>query len=214
MIIQGLIFDLDGTLADTMNICVQSLQETITQYTGRPLAEEDLYAHFGPSEEGILHAVLGERGPSAYSHFLRIYERLHQNGRQIVFPGVVEMLETLRGMGLRLAIATGKAAETAEISLRYSGLEAYVERVETGFIDAGNKPLLIERILAGWKMPPARAAYVGDALSDMHAARQAGVCALGAAWAEESPLRAPGLPVDWVVFRRVGELAEWVGQRR
>lgn len=45
--------------------------------------------------------------------------------------------------------------------------------------------MLIERILAGSKMPPAQAAYVGDSLSDMHDARQAGVCALGAVWAEK-----------------------------
>lgn len=210
MSIQGFIFDLDGTLADTMDICVQSLQDTITHYAGRPLAEAELYAHFGPSEEGILHAVLGERGPYAYSHFLKIYDRLHQNGRQIVFPGVFEMLEALRGRGLRLAIATGKAAETAAISLRYTGLNAYFERVETGFIDAGNKPLLIERILAGWKMPPAQAAYVGDMPSDMRAARQAGVLALGAAWAEKSQLRAPGLPEDWLLFRQVRDLPAWI----
>lgn len=73
MIIQGLIFDLDGTLADTMDICVQSLQETITHYAGKPLAKAELYAHFGPSQEGILPAELGERGLSAYSRFLKVY---------------------------------------------------------------------------------------------------------------------------------------------
>ena len=214
MTLKAIIFDLDGTLADTMDICVQALQETIALFAGSPLPEAELYAHFGPSEEGILHAVLGERGPAAYKHFLGIYERLHQNGKPILFPGVVEMLDFLRERGLRVAIATGKGAETAAISLGYAGLGSTIERVETGFITGGNKPVLIQRVLAGWDMPPDQAAYVGDAPSDMQAARQAGVLALGAAWAEKSPLRAPGLPPDWILFQRVADLTAWVAAEK
>jgi phosphoglycolate phosphatase-like HAD superfamily hydrolase len=193
-----------------MDICVQSLRETIARYTGNTPSEAEIYTLFGPTEEGILINVLGERGRSAYAYLLEIYERLHQNGRPVVFPGGLEMLEQLHGRGLRLAIATGKGAETAEISLRYAGLAQYVERVETGFVGGGDKARLIHTILTGWGLPPAQAAYVGDAPSDMHAAGQAGVLPLGAAWAGKSPLRAPGLPADWILFQEVKDLLEWL----
>jgi phosphoglycolate phosphatase-like HAD superfamily hydrolase len=120
------------------------------------------------------------------------------------------MLGELRAYGLRLAIATGKSPQTAAISMRVLGLAGRVERLETGFIDRGDKPQLIRRILWGWGLTPKQAAYVGDVPSDLHAAELVGVLPIGAAWAETSPLRAMELKDGWVVFEHVGDLSRWI----
>ncbi len=214
MELKGIIFDMDGTLVDTMSICERCLRETIARYTGRSLSKAEVYDLFGPSEEGILWNVLGEKTPAAYRFFLDRYERMHEDQEQIVFPGVYELLARLRASGIRTAIATGKAPETAAITLRYTGLEPYIERVETGFLEGGNKPRSIETVLESWGMPPTQAAYVGDAPSDMRAAQQAGVLPVGAAWSEAAMLSADGQPDSWLIFKQVEEFYDWVKAAR
>ncbi len=210
MNLNGVIFDMDGTLVDTMPICEQCLRETIAQYTGRSLSKTEVYDLFGPSEEGILWNVIGEETPAAYQYFLDLYERMHADQEQIVFFGVYDLLANLRASGIRTAIATGKAPETAAITLRYTGLEPYIERVETGFLEGGNKPRSIEMVLESWGMLPAKAAYVGDALSDMRAAQQAGVLPIGAAWSETALLSADNQRNGWMIFKQIEDFNDWV----
>lgn len=209
MKLAAVIFDLDGTLADTMGVCLQAFQETLLHYSGRSISLQELYPLFGPSEEGILRLLLPDQAPEAYRRFLASYQRLHQNCTA-PFAGVDDLLSILAKRGIRTAIATGKSPETAEISLQALGLAARVERTETGFADRGDKPELIRRILEGWRMPAERAAYVGDVLTDLYAAECAGVMPIGAAWAGTSPLRSVAPRDGWLIFEQVQDFADWI----
>jgi pyrophosphatase PpaX len=211
MKLRGIIFDLDGTLADTLGVCLQAFQETLQYYSGRSISLQELYPMFGPSEEGILRKLLPDQAEDVYPRYLCSYERLHQECTQ-PFPGIEELLDDLRSRGLRIAIATGKSVETAAISMRILGMDSKVDRLETGFIDRGDKPELIRRVLGYWGISPDQAAYVGDILSDMYAAEQAGVQPIGAAWADTSTLRAIEQKDGWVVFERVQDFAAWIQQ--
>lgn len=208
--LRGMIFDLDGTLVNTMPICVQALQETIAYYQHQDLSVAQVQALFGPTEEGILVKRLGEeQAPAAYARLLESYERLHDTCRQ-PFPGVEDLLARLQAAGIRTAIATGKGAETAEISLRYTGLRRWVEQVETGFRYGGDKARLIQRVLDDWGLAPQEAAYVGDVPSDMLAAEQAGVLPVGAAWADSAPFAAHAAN-GWQLFYNIADLSTWLG---
>ena len=209
MKLRGIIFDLDGTLADTMEVCLQAFLETLEHYDGRTITLQELFALFGPSEEGILHRLLPNHGVEAYRYYLDSYERCHDICTQ-PFPGVEALLDHLASSGLRIAIATGKSAETAEISMRILGLASRVEHLETGFIDRGDKPELIRRVVECWDIPSEQIAYVGDVPTDLYAAEQAGVLPIGAAWAETSILRQAEPKDGWIVFQRVEDLAAWV----
>lgn len=209
MKLRGMIFDLDGTLADTMLVCLQAFQETLQYFGARSISLQELYPMFGPSEEGILRLLLPDHAEEAYARYLISYERLHQDCTT-PFPGIEALLDDLRARGMRIAIVTGKAVETAEISMRTLGLSPRVKRLESGFIDRGDKPELIRRVLRGWRLPANQAAYVGDVLSDLHAARQAGVLPIGAAWAETSGLRFIDPEAGWLVFERVQDFSAWI----
>ena len=94
--------------------------------------------------------------------------------------------------------------------MRILGLASRVERLETGFIDRGDKPELIRRVVKNWGFLSEQVAYVGDVPSDLYAADQSGVLPIGAAWAGTSVLRQTVLKEGWMVFERVGDLAAWV----
>lgn len=209
MRLRGVIFDLDGTLADTMLVCLRAFQETLQHFGAKSISLEELYPMFGPSEEGILRLLLPEQPEDAYSRFLTSYERLHQSCTAL-FPGIETLLGDLRSRGMRVAIATGKSAQTAEISMRKLGLSSKVEQLESGFVDRGDKPELIRRVLCKWQMPAEQAAYVGDVLSDLYAARRAGVLPIGAAWAATSGLRSIPPEDGWLIFRRVQDFSAWI----
>ena len=209
MKLHGIIFDLDGTLADTMEVCLRAFQETLLRYNGTTITLQELFALFGPSEVGILAGLLPNYGVEAYRYYLTCYERCHDVCTR-PFPGVEELMDKLRSIGLRIAIVTGKSAETAEISMRILGLASRVEQLETGFIDRGDKPELIRRVVKSWGFTSEQVAYVGDVPTDLYAAELAGVLPIGAAWAETSALRMAELEDGWIIFERVEDLAAWV----
>lgn len=217
MTLKGIIFDLDGTLGNTLPIVVEALQDTFRRYDGREYTPEEIATMFGPTEEGVIERrVPPEAYRPALEHYLRRYEALHAAADR-PFPGVIDLLEWLRARGVRTGIVTGKGPVTAQISLRAMGLEPYIEMVECGSPAGAEKPAGIARILAAWGLEPARngappsAAYVGDVPYDMQAAREAGVLPIGAAWAATALVR-PGDAEH--VFDSVAALQAWLAGRR
>lgn len=179
--IRGILFDLDGTLTDTLPLCHASFIEVFKRFTGRTYTAKEVHALFGPSEEGVIKRVVPDRWEECLAAYLQIYERDHSRLARI-FPGVKSMLDRLRGDGLRLAIVSSKGEGSGSITLRLLGLKGYADAVHWGAPEGGRKPAAIRDVLREWRFTPAEAAYVGDAPSDMRAAHEVGVLPLGAAW--------------------------------
>jgi pyrophosphatase PpaX len=207
MPIRAILFDLDGTLGDTLPVVVQALQETFARFAGQHYTPLEINAMFGPAEEGVIRPrVAPEQYEAALRHYLERYAELHAAASQ-PFPGVLELLDRLRALGLRVGIVTGKGAGTARISMQAMGLDGRVERLAAGSPNGAEKPAAIRAMLVEWGVAPAEAAYVGDMPYDMAAAREAGVLPLGAAWAGTATVSAED---GARLFKSVAELAAWV----
>ena len=107
MKLRGMIFDLDGTLADTLPVCFAAFREVFRNYLGRDYSDQEIRAMFGPSEAGILKRRVPERSEEALADYLGAYERHHRMCPE-PFPGIREILERLGRHGVRLAVVTGK----------------------------------------------------------------------------------------------------------
>ncbi len=209
MHLHGIIFDMDGTLADTLPVCIEAFQETVQHFTSWRPAPAEISALFGPSEEGMLEKLIPGRLEESLPHFVAEYERAHEQCRHL-FPGVERALELLKRSGIRMAIVSGKGRQSAEVSLRYLKLGRWIDCVETGFADKADKPTSIRTVLARWNMPPEQAAYVGDMPSDMQSARRAGVIPVGAAWAETSTLRNGSGDKSGLIFYDIDSFIRWI----
>ncbi|MGH9174241.1 MAG: HAD family hydrolase [Vicinamibacterales bacterium] len=209
MPLKGMIFDLDGTLADTIPVCCAAFRDVMIRQTGTEYSDVEIMARFGPSEEGIFQQLAGDAWRDCLADYLMTYEREHAACAE-PFPGVPEMLELLAERALPVAIVTGKGADSAAISLRALGLDRHFTIVESGSPNGSVKPASIRRIVGRWGVDPATVAYVGDAPNDIDEARSAGVIPVAAAWAVTADRAALTAQDPAQLFGSVADLCRWI----
>ena len=183
--LKAVVFDMDGTLGDTLPLCVESFTRCVEEHTGQRLSEAEVTAPFSVSDRGILGALLGLH-PDApelpISRFVEIYEELHPQYAPAPFPGVVETLHRLRDSGLRLALLTGKEAYTALPTLRHFGLQDLFEEKLYGLPTHNCKAERLAELMQRWQLAPEELIYIGDAPSDIEHSHRVGIRIISAAW--------------------------------
>lgn len=212
MRLRGLIFDLDGTIADTIPVCCAAFQDALLDITGEEYRDDQIVALFGPSEEGIFQRLLGDRWQAAHRAFLAAYEARHDKCAA-PFPGIEAVLELLNERGVELAIVTGKGRGSADISVRRLGLAQHFNIIESGSPEGIVKAAAIEDLLARWNLPAEEVAYVGDAAYDTIDARKTGVVALAAGWAATADLDALRATEPDELFATVDAFAKWIEEQ-
>lgn len=207
-----LIFDLDGTLGDTLPLCISAFRLALEPRLGRTLRTAEIVAHFGPSEEGTLRALAPESHEEAcLADYLAWYRCLHRDF-PAPFDGIPALLDRLRRRGAFLGLVTGKGEHSTRITLEQYGLQETFHIVKTGSPDGPIKPQAIAELIAEHGAPKADYLYVGDSPSDITACREAGIAIAAAAWAstaEPEHLHA-GNP-DYL-FETIAEFATFVDQ--
>lgn len=181
----GVVIDLDGTLIDTIADLAAGVNAMLAQF-GRPaLPLERVAAYVGKGAENLVHRCLTDspdgRAPAdqfepAYQAFLDHYAR--ENGRHsLPYPGVVEGLDAMRALGLRLAVVTNKPSAFTGPLLERLGLADRFELVVSGDSLERRKPdpLPMLHACAHFGLPPAEVLAIGDSVNDALAARAAGM---------------------------------------
>lgn len=156
-----------------------------------------------------MQRLVPDRWEACLAAYLDAYDREHVRCTA-PFPGLQPAFDLLRDRHVRLAIVTGKGAASAAISMRHLGIARYFDAVETGSPIGGVKPVAIARVLARWRVRADEVVYVGDAIADIDAAKDAGVIPLAAAWAataRTAELRARG---PAATFSTVAEFIRWI----
>ncbi|HJH03748.1 MAG TPA: HAD family hydrolase [Victivallis vadensis] len=203
--LKAVLFDFDGTVRNTLPLCIAAFQKAITPLAGRSFSEREIVATFGPSEEGTIRALIPqfyEQGVEGYLHY---YRELHSMC-PAPFPGIPELLGDLKKWGAVVALVTGKGARSCRISLERYGIAEYFDAVETGSPDGPVKPEGIRAVLEKFRLAPAEALYIGDTASDITACRSVGVPAAAAAWAQTAELSELRRNRPDLLFTTVAEL--------
>ncbi len=175
--LDAVLFDLDGTLADSMHSIAVALAETLGDQ-GYPTSPEELMPHFGPGMQSVIRRAIGVDEAEAerlYALYLpNYYERYMPDTPAL--PGAGELIEELAAR-LPLGIVTSKLEAGARSLVATLGWSAHfgpiVGRDTTGIMKPRPEPLL--HALAELRIEGDRAAYVGDTEEDMQAALAAGV---------------------------------------
>lgn len=198
------IFDFDGTLADSFPFFLQ-VHDTLAHRHGfRPLAGEDLQALRAlPTRALFARSGLSHwRLPWVARDFRRAMAAA--DAPVPLFPGMAEAIIALRGSGSRLAILTSNSRSNVERALGPSLASAF-EWIEAGAPMFG-KARRLRRLAARLGVGPARILYVGDQAADAEAARAAGMAFGAVAWGY-APLHSLDAQQPARRFREVAQLA-------
>lgn len=190
------IFDFDGTLADSFPWFCSVLNKVGARHGLRPVAPEEVEGLRLLPTAGILRA-LGVRPwtlPGLTRDLRALKAEAAAAGAIPLFPGVAEMLRALAAAGTGLAIASSDSE--ASIRATLGPAAAPVGRIAAGAALFG-KAAKLRRLLRESGTPAAAALYVGDETRDAEAAAQAGMDFGAVTWGYAAPaaLRAlrPGL---------------------
>lgn len=172
---RAVIFDLDGTLLDSLPLVLRAFSHALTPFGGRPTMET--FAHLGGPPEKIFPSLI----PDA-SHVPAAMNRLHEFTRDhhhliVPFTGAVAMLGELKARDVRLAIWTGRDRESTDVLLANNALTPLFDAVLAGDDLPTHKPDSegMREILRRIDVAPHHALYMGDADVDVLGGRGAEV---------------------------------------
>lgn len=180
----AILFDLDGTIIDSGQGITNSVSYALEK-CGKPVPPRaQLYRFIGPPLMDSFQAFCGFTRAESQAALVHYREYYSQTGiyENEVYEGVPEMLQTLKGMGRTVLLATSKPEEFALRILRHCGLDRFFDRVCGATLDESRtqKADVIAYALEGlpWRGPQA-ALMVGDRKYDIEGARAAGLPAVG-----------------------------------
>ncbi|HEY6898017.1 MAG TPA: HAD-IA family hydrolase [Rhodocyclaceae bacterium] len=186
--IRAVLFDLDGTLADTAPDLGGALNRLLEEEGRAVLPHEALRPHVSGGARALLRAGFGlspddARYPAMQQRFLAHYEAHICVGTRL-FPGMAEVLEQLDNLGLPWGIVTNKIARYTLPVVAGLGLAERSACVVSGDSAARPKPAPDSLLLACQQagVTPGEAIYVGDDLRDIQAGKAAGMGTIAAAW--------------------------------
>jgi phosphoglycolate phosphatase len=177
-----LMFDLDGTLADTGPDLARSVNFTREKFGLAPWPARAVYGHIGRGVEHLLKQAIPEVTEGHFQEVQRIfigyYER-HLLDQTVLYPGIREVLEDFSAK--QRAVVSNKIYRLAVTLLRGLGVEDCFDAVFGGD-SAGEKkphPALLRAALKRFQVPASSAVMIGDGDIDIQAGKRAGAITCG-----------------------------------
>lgn len=179
--VRALIFDLDGTLIDSKQDLIHSVNAMLRELGRAELREEIISGYIGHGAPRLVARALGEgcteeEQQRALEFFLKYYE-LHKMDTTHAYPGVAETLEKMAK--LPMAVLTNKPVRMSVRILDAMGFSKYFRAIYGGnsFETKKPDPLGAKTILKELGAEPQEALMVGDSDVDVRTARNAGMLA-------------------------------------
>jgi len=209
----AVVFDLDGTLGDTLPLIYRAFNAALEPEFGHKLSEAEIRKLFGPPDNHILRRLLpGEAGEAAFQRYLAVYLHDHAELARI-FDGIKDVIDRAKAAGFHIGVVTGKSRQTALFSLEAFGLLDDFAVIYGGDDVEKQKPdpEAVIKILAdlGWRAGEP-GFFVGDSAADVIAGRAAGLRTIGVTWGSPDHEELFAANPD-VVVHTMAELAAELG---
>lgn len=181
--IDTFLFDLDGTLADSVPL-ILACSKQVQAELNIPWDEERQLSLIGKPIWEIGTAIAG---PGQEQHYIDIYQKHYHEMHDALcqpFPGIPQLLQQLQKAGATLAVVTSRRQEGTYRSLDHMGITGYFQAIICAEQSTTHKPepepALIA--LAQLEKKPANAIFIGDSFYDLRCGRQAGTKTCGVTW--------------------------------
>ena len=193
------IFDLDGTLLDTLQDLAAAVNYALHQQGYPPRTVQEVCRFVGNGVEKLMRravpAGLPEERIMAALAVFKDYYALHNNDATAPYPGIEALLDHLKARGVRMAMVSNKNDPNVKALARlYFPTTISMAVGEGGGVRAKPCPDTVLHVMNTWGCDPSRVLYVGDSDVDIQTARNAGVDCASVCWGfrPEQELRAAG----------------------
>lgn len=175
------VFDLDGTVADTVGLIIASYDHALNNVLGHRPDPRQVRTWIGRT----LRATFDEQWPDHVDELVDTYRTWNRaNAHRLItgFPGVAELVADLAGAGVMAGVATSKGRDAAIETLALAGVDlpVTVAMEDTTLHKPHPEPIRLALERLGATGGPA--VYVGDAVVDIEAARAAGLDSIAVTW--------------------------------
>jgi phosphoglycolate phosphatase len=186
---KAVIFDLDGTLLNTLKDIGNSVNTGLTKI-GLPIHEIEAYKSFigwGREELAIKALPENQRNPEQIQKLLAYINEeygKHWADNTLPYPGVPEMLDTLTAKNIKMAILSNKPQDFTDWTVTRLLPKWHFEVVSGVRASVPKKPdpTAARQIAVNWSLTPSQIIFLGDSEIDVQTANRAGMLAVGALW--------------------------------
>jgi pyrophosphatase PpaX len=184
MLLRAVLFDLDGTLIDSVPLIVASMRHAFEGHANAP-SEAEWVSMIGTPLDGMIRRwAADDADAERLKERYKEHQWAHHDAMVRPFPGVPALLRSLEARGLPMAVVTSKLEASARRSLVHLGLERHFRAVvgleATRRHKPDPEPVLHALSLLG--ADPGGAAFVGDSPHDVRAGNAAGVATVAGLW--------------------------------
>ncbi|MFD0589411.1 HAD family hydrolase [Paenibacillus sp. GCM10027627] len=184
MPIELVLFDFDGTLADTLPSSFSAFKTVFKKYDGQDVTNAELVSMFGPTEDDII--LKNFRNKEFVQHAIQEYYDLYGQGHSetIEISSIIALLEFLKEQGKKIGVITGKSKQSYKISSEALSLTKYFDLVVTGndVVNPKPHPEGILKALDFFGIQADNAVFLGDSNADIMAGKAAGVRTFAVQW--------------------------------
>jgi pyrophosphatase PpaX len=184
-LLQTVLFDLDGTLIDSVRLILDSYHHTLAVHGLPARSDEEWLRGVGtPLTAQFAECRVDGRTMEALVATYREYNLAHHDRMVTVYPGVLAAVERLRASGRRTGLVTSKNRSGALRGLALAKLERMMDVLVCADEVTNPKPHPepVEKAVALLDADPRTTVYVGDSIHDMRSGRAAGVRTAAALW--------------------------------
>jgi HAD superfamily hydrolase (TIGR01509 family) len=182
--VEAVIFDVDGTLVDTVDFHAEAWQRAFAHF-GKKVGFAEIRSQIGKGGDQLMPVFLSKEQLETQGKAIETYRKdLFQRdymGRVRGFPGTRELFEAIRGRGKRIALASSAKGDELEAYKKAAGIDGLTD-VETSSDDAERSkphPDIFEAALEKLALAPKQAVVIGDTPYDAEAAGKAGLATIG-----------------------------------
>ena len=193
-----IIWDFDGTLANTNEIIIASWQASFRHFLGHELPVRDIEATFG---ETLMHTIPNFIPGVEVDEVINFYREFQDSHHDVynvrLFDGVRELIEELRSRGCLIGIGTSRTAYSLGNYIRELGIEKLIDEIVTMEDVKRHKPHpeTVTALLDKFGAEPGEAIMIGDTKFDIGCANAAGVDSVLVGWShyvDEADMEAAG----------------------
>jgi len=205
--IKAVLFDFDGTLADTLPLTFHAFKSVFKKYDNRDVSTEEIISMFGPTEDEIIlkNLTLKVSVTDAVKHYYQIYQDGHAS--QVDSTNEIErMLKYIKSKNIKIGVITGKSRKALDISTKSLDLSHFFDIIVTGddVQKAKPDPEGIYIALKFLEVSQDEAVFIGDSIADIKAGKSAGVRTYGVNWLSTSQSTHFEVEPD-LVFKHIDE---------